>query len=597
MRLDIRTIIVIIIIGNLLISAGMFSVSRGYLGQIRGVSQWAAATLIQSLGWIVFGPLRLVMPETISILLGNGLILFSLSFYLMILAEFIGKQIPHYLLHAKLVIVIAALAYFSLIDPNLLARNIIISNYMAIVMLSGTYLLIRQTERYASHTFTACILALCGIAMLIRVIYFIYLAPDPAPYALNNSINDLSGVALYLFGIMFTFGFILMCNDRYISQQKLAEDARIVALKKHQQLEETIKTNYETLTVTEHRLRRLMNSSLIGIVQGDASGQLKEANDVLLQLIQYPRQALIDGHINWFELLPATALLQQKQMQKEIAHPDVMPPFECQIQARDGSLIPIMLSLSQLEGTENEWVSFVVDLREQRRIDTMKSEFISVVSHELRTPLTSIKGSLGLLEGGVVGVLPSQALHLIKIAHKNSLRLVNLVNNILDMEKITSGKLGLNLQLVDLVHLAKQAVETNAGYAEQCQVRYQMTTSTEQALVMGDIDRLMQVFANLLSNAAKFSPSGDEVSLRIIDQAPFWRVEIEDHGSGIPADFHDRIFGKFAQADGSNTRQVEGAGLGLHITKSLIENMGGDIGFRSEKDVATVFWFTLPASK
>jgi signal transduction histidine kinase len=253
-----------------------------------------------------------------------------------------------------------------------------------------------------------------------------------------------------------------------------------------------------------------------------------------------------------------------------------------------------MLGLSSLEGSESEWVGFVLDLREQRRIDKLKSEFISVVSHELRTPLTSIKGSLGLLEGGIAGELPAKALHLIKIAHKNSQRLVSLVNDILDMEKLASGKMTLHLQKLNLVSLAVQSVEANASYAAGFKVRYQMGDHPEQALVMGDADRLMQVFANLLSNAAKFSPTGGQVDLRIIENECAYRVEVEDHGSGIPLEFRERIFGKFAQADGTSTRQLEGAGLGLNITKSLIENMGGDIGFTSEEGVSTVFWFSLP---
>jgi PAS domain S-box-containing protein len=372
---------------------------------------------------------------------------------------------------------------------------------------------------------------------------------------------------------------------------------RALAEAKHKLLEDELRSSYTALTFNENRLRRLMNSSLIGIVQGDVSGRLKEANDVVLHMIGQQRQALANGTLNWFNLTPASAVTQHLQAVREVARDEVIAPFECEIQCKDGNVIPIMLGLSKLEGSKDEWVGFVLDLREQKRIDKLKSEFISVVSHELRTPLTSIKGSLGLLEGGVAGDLPPKALQLIKIAHKNSLRLVNLVNDILDMEKLATGKMNIKLQNVDLVYLAMQAIEASASYAGSFNVRYHFGQHPEHAIVNGDTDRLMQVFANLLSNAAKFSPSGDMVELRIIFRIDQYVVEIEDHGSGIPMEFRDRIFGKFAQADGTSTRQLEGAGLGLNITKALVENMHGEIGFRSEENVATVFWFALPTAQ
>ncbi len=597
MRLDIRTIVVLIIIGNLLMSVGLFSVAQGYLGKIRGVSHWAGATLLQSLGWIIIGPMRTVIPEAASILCGNALVLLSLQLYMVILAKFAKKTLPNWPYYLLLLLVLATLSYFSIIQADLVVRNIIISSYMAALMLSSTWILLTgNTTRRPSHVFTASILALCALILLVRAIYFYNLPPGAAPltYGLNSPINDISGISIYLFGIMVTFGFILMCNDRYIAKQQMAEDARILALEKHQHLEASLEKSYEALSVSEQRLRRLMNSSLIGIVQADGSGRLKEANDVLLQLIKTPRQALQDGSLNWFDLLPASALMEHKKMHAALAQLEVIPPFECLLHAKDGSQVPVMLGLSQLEGDTDHWVGFIVDLREQQRVDKLKSEFISIISHELRTPLTSIKGSLGLLQGGVAGELPPKALQLVQIAHKNSLRLGNLVNDILDVEKIASGKMHINLQAVDLVSVAKQALQANTSHAASFKIHCELVTSPEQAMVMGDADRLVQVLVNLLSNAVKFSPENGEVALRIFQEASCWRVEVEDHGAGIPVAFQKYIFEKFAQADGSSTRQLEGVGLGLNIAKSLLEHMGGKIGFCSEKDIATVFWFTLP---
>ena len=159
--------------------------------------------------------------------------------------------------------------------------------------------------------------------------------------------------------------------------------------------------------------------------------------------------------------------------------------------------------MARLEGSSDEWVGFVLDLTEQLKADRVKSDFISMVSHELRTPVISIRGALGLLESGVGGELTPKLMSLIQIAHKNSLRLGTLVNDLLDMEKLASGKMQINIERFDLVAIAKQALEANTSYAQALKVEYRLGLHPNQAWVMGDGDRVMQVFANLLSNAAQ----------------------------------------------------------------------------------------------
>lgn len=235
------------------------------------------------------------------------------------------------------------------------------------------------------------------------------------------------------------------------------------------------------------------------------------------------------------------------------------------------------------------------DISERKRLEQMKADFISVASHELRTPLTSLAVSLNLLREGSGGTLPEQARAFVDIACENSDRLVALVNDLLDMERIDSGRLEVQAERVELEPLLQEAVRLHAAYAERLGVRY-VATSEPQAAVVADRERCMQVLANLLSNAAKFSPPGSEVRIEACRQAGVVRISVIDRGRGIAPEFRARIFEKFAQAESGDARRKGGSGLGLAITKGLVEAMGGRIGFDSESGRGTTFWVELPAA-
>ncbi|HMP40504.1 MAG TPA: response regulator [Roseiflexaceae bacterium] len=225
--------------------------------------------------------------------------------------------------------------------------------------------------------------------------------------------------------------------------------------------------------------------------------------------------------------------------------------------------------------------------------DRLKHEFVSVVSHELRTPLTSIRGALGLVLGGVAGPLTPQAQNMITIAHSNSERLVRLINDILDIEKIESGQLMFSNRLVSIGSVAERAITDIQAYAVNLGVEIRLEAPVPDVDILADPDRLIQVLTNLLSNAAKFSPHGTTVAVVISTDGQHVRVNVVDHGSGIPEAFRERIFQKFAQADSSSTRAKGGTGLGLSISKAIIERLGGQIGYHPGSD-GTTFWFELP---
>jgi PAS domain S-box-containing protein len=238
--------------------------------------------------------------------------------------------------------------------------------------------------------------------------------------------------------------------------------------------------------------------------------------------------------------------------------------------------------------------ALTTDITDMKRIDRMKSEFISIVSHELRTPLTSIRGSLGLIAGGMAGKLPDTAKSLIDIAKNNCERLVRLINDILDSEKIESGKMRFDLNVVELEALVAQSITANAGFAVQQGVSLKLVEGGEGARVNVDRESLGQVLANLLSNAVKFSPPGGTVEVALRRAEGRVRVEVRDRGPGLQEEFRARIFQKFSQADTSDTRQNGGTGLGLNISKAIVERLGGTMGFATAGGDGTTFFFELP---
>jgi PAS domain S-box-containing protein len=242
---------------------------------------------------------------------------------------------------------------------------------------------------------------------------------------------------------------------------------------------------------------------------------------------------------------------------------------------------------------EDEVLAIVRNITERKQVERMKNEFVATVSHELRTPLTSIRGALGLIAGGVAGTIPPNVQRMVDIACTNSDRLIRLINDILDIEKIESGKLIFAMQPIALLPLVAQTIEANRAYARQFNVLFILEDLANDSWVNVDSDRLIQALTNLLANAVKFSPPGDTVRVRVSRVADIIQLAISDHGPGIPESFRDQLFQKFAQADSSTTRQKGGTGLGLSITKAIIERLGGQIACAPNHGGAT-FVIDLP---
>ena len=236
---------------------------------------------------------------------------------------------------------------------------------------------------------------------------------------------------------------------------------------------------------------------------------------------------------------------------------------------------------------------FIWDVTEQIRIEQMKAQFVSTVSHELRTPLTAISGALKLIHGGALGTIPENMRRLLGIAVQNSDNLHSLINDLLDMDKLTAGQLQIQLQDQPLRPLLEQALELNQSYADQFQVT-QLLDPIDDVVVSVDRQRFGQILANLLSNAAKFSRRQGRIWLGAQYLGDQVEISVRDEGIGIPSTEHERIFDKFFQVDSTSTRSRTGSGLGLAITRELARRMAGEVGFESSEGVGSRFWVRLP---
>src|SRR5574344_186476 len=238
-------------------------------------------------------------------------------------------------------------------------------------------------------------------------------------------------------------------------------------------------------------------------------------------------------------------------------------------------------------------VGFSMDITEKKDIEKLKNEFISTVSHELRTPLTVIMGSIGLLLSGGLKSMPQKADEILAVANNNCSRLLKLLNDILDVSKIESGELEISYTQVELISLIENTLALNKQYADKFETKIVFKSSIKNVFVLSDSDRLVQLLTNLLSNAVKFSDKNSTVDVFAQKNGNYIRVSIRNYGKEIPSNFRNRIFGRFAQSDSSDTRKIGGTGWGLNISKMLIEKMNGKIGFESENKMTT-FYVDIP---
>ncbi len=355
------------------------------------------------------------------------------------------------------------------------------------------------------------------------------------------------------------------------------------------------------LETSESRFRQVLAAAPVGMAILGKGGVFKSVNSALCTLCGYSEEELLAG-IKLGDLLPEDDLrkLYGDVQALVTANSTEVYQAQCRIAHKRGTerwgLFNVSWTLDR-NTREHVYIVQINDITDQKKLDQIKSEFVSTVSHELRTPLTSIKGALGLIDTGEQTKLQPAHVRLIEIARSNADRLSHIVNDILDLEKISSGEVAFDFHDIDLGEVIRASSSEMSPFASTHSNQLVVQVPDTPLMVRADESRTRQVLANLISNACKYSDPDSDVLIRAEQLGDKAIVFIQNSGPGVPEAFRPRIFQAFSQADGSDTRAKGGTGLGLNITRQIISRQGGTIGFESIPDEITVFWFTCPIAE
>lgn len=344
----------------------------------------------------------------------------------------------------------------------------------------------------------------------------------------------------------------------------------------------------QALTAALNRETAVVENVLDVICKIDNRGKFASVNPAAELLWGYAPEELIGRELLF--LLPGEDWQTNKQAFQSVRLGNPTMSLENRVIRKDGSLVDMAWSVSW---SEDEQGLFCVakDITERRELERLKQEFVAMISHDLRSPLTSIQLTLNMLNEGVFGDLHPKGKSRVSNAEESATMLIKLISDLLDMEKLESGKFQLELDDTQLSEVLRRAVEAVRPQADEKQVTIKVEHANER--VFADADRLVQVLTNLLSNAVKFSPDKGTVNVGTADAKDQVEVRVADQGRGIPDDQLERVFERFTQVSVSDAKEKKGTGLGLPICKAIVESHGGAIGVTSVLGQGSTFWFRI----
>ena len=414
----------------------------------------------------------------------------------------------------------------------------------------------------------------------LRITILVYLLAVLTPLAIQFlMLGDKLSVSMGLMTILF-FAIVLASSIRIYKNTEQNISLRIDAHFREKALKES-----------EEKYHLIFDSAPLGIVHYDSNGIIREFNERFAYIVGEEKENLInlsflndsnDANLRQAILNTLRGKFGQYEGKSKALSGD-----------KDTDIRLYCRGIKSEDGEILGGVAIMEDITEDKKVERLKSEFVSTVSHELRTPLTAIRGAVGLLNEGVMGELPNEARKLTEISEVNTKRLLMLIDDILDISKIELGELSYDFHLINVRDFLEEVVHVMETYAKQHDVKLMLKRYCSDVFINGDHDRLMQVMYNLLSNAVKFSPKDGKViiTMECIDKGV--KISVTDSGPGIAKEFQDIIFERFTQHDTSDSRQTGGTGLGLNIAKELVEKHHGRIDFETSKE-GTTFYIVLP---
>jgi PAS domain S-box-containing protein len=347
----------------------------------------------------------------------------------------------------------------------------------------------------------------------------------------------------------------------------------------------------EELGASESRVRSVIQNSLGGVMTMNRKGIIESLNPAAETMFGYGERELVGRH---FSVLLDEPEQRPVEIRASKYAPAIGAVTDLTGKRRNGDRFPLEIALFSFdEAAQTYYAAHMMDVSKRYEVDRMKHDFVSTVSHELRTPLTSIRGALGLVASGALGEVGAEAREMIGVAERNSVRLINLINDILDIERLQGGRMDMDPKRTTMKSIIERSLENVATLADQEGIEIEVLSA--EGMLLADEDRIVQVLINYLSNAIKFSPRGAKVTV-VSEQRDGWiECSVEDRGTGISEAAQKKLFQRFERADASDSRRRGGTGLGLAISKAIVTHHGGAVGLRSEEGKGSTFWLRLPA--